>query len=210
MDSCTLPEGLVRYGHETTVREGRAFHYQDDPCGVACFLLEGTVRPVKFGSDGKSFDLPALAAGQWFGLAEVLSSAACLFDAVAATPCRALVFTRQNLELALREPSVVRYVLEALSVEIIRTHRILAEDDATGKVVSFLLSRRFSPGMPGERTCVRLTQGAIAEAIGLTRETVNRQLRELESLDLVSTGRGEICILDWNRLAVWMADRNKR
>jgi CRP-like cAMP-binding protein len=201
MGSGLLPASLGRYGHEIAVREGRAFCYQDDPCAEAFFLLEGSVRPVKFSAAGKPFDLPPLGRGSWFGIAELVSGGAYLFDAVASAQCRALSFSRANLDLALRDPEAARAVLAALASCVVAAHRALADEDAGRKVLSYLLARRHAPGMPSERSRLMLTQSALAEAVGLARETVNRQLRELESLGFVSTGRGEITVHDWDALA---------
>jgi CRP-like cAMP-binding protein len=183
------------------VREGRAFCYQDDPCAEAFYLLEGSVRPVKFSAAGKPFDLPPIGRGAWFCLAELVSGCACLFDAVASAQCRALAFSRANLELALRDPEAARAVLAALAECVVAAHRALADDDAGRKILSYVLARRHAPGMPAERSRLMLTQAALAEAVGLARETVNRQLRDLESLGFISTGRGEIIILDWDALS---------
>lgn len=204
-----MPAALRRYGREITVREGRAFQYQDDPCEACCYILRGTVRPVKFASDGKPFDLPPLTAGRWFGLAELLSGNTSLFDAVAAEECRALSFTRINLELALREPAASRTILSALAAEIVWTHRILADEDALGKLLTYLLSHRNGTVNGMERSCIRRTQTAVAEAVGLTRETVNRQLKELEARGVLTTARGEIAIPDWAKLEAFADGRNR-
>jgi len=227
MNDASLPAELVRYGQEITVREGRAFFYQDDPCARAFFLVSGTVRPVKFATDGNPFDLAPVHAGSWFGLAELLSGTNCLFDSVAAEECRALAFTRVNLDRAFGNPAAVRAALEGLSSEVVLLHRFLADEDAQGKILSFLLSRRRAAGTPGtvqisgtgqapagashlpERTCVRLTQNDFADSVGLSRETVNRQLKLLERLGLVIVGRGEVSIPDWESLASFASDRSR-
>ena len=147
-----LPDSLARFGHETSVREGRAFYYQDDPCDRALFLVAGSVRPVKFAPDGKPFDLPELRAPCWLGLAELVAGSACLFDAVACEECRALSFSRKNLSLALAghgSPEVSAAVMEALASEAIRALRLLSRDDARGKILAYLMSRRAS--VPGVR-----------------------------------------------------------
>jgi len=226
MNNAMLPDELVRYGQELTVREGRAYYYQDDPCARAFFLVSGTIRPVKFATDGKPFDLAPVRAGSWFGLAELLSGTNCLFDAVAAEECRAFAFTRINLDRALGNPTAVRAVLVGLSSEVVLLHRFLADDDAQGKILTFLLSRRRAAATPGtlqtlgtvgspdtasflmERACVRLTQNELADSVGLSRETVNRQLKQLERSGLIIVGRGEVSIPDWENLASFASNRS--
>jgi len=201
-----LPEALRRLGSERGVREGRAFFYQDDPPAAALYLVAGSVRPVQFSPDGRPFDLPPRLPGRWLCLAETLNDWPCLFDAVAREACVALAFSRLNLERAALEAPLSRYLLAALGDELVQTHRLLADDDALGKILALLLSRRTAAGF--ERSRLAMTQAEIAEAVGLTRETVNRQLRALESAGFVETGRGSVSVPDWDRLAVYAGTRS--
>ncbi len=167
------------------------------------------MRAVKFGSDGRSFDLPLLMAGSWFGLAELLSGTVCLFDAVAQDECQALSFSRAALEQALRDGAVTSYLMKELSAQIIRTHRALSDEDSAGKILGFLLERRIAASGGPERSCLRLTQTALAAAVGLARETVNRQLHELEESGLVRISRGEIAVPDWDALRNFAETRRR-
>ena len=202
-----IPAELARYGRPVVIREKRAFYYQDDVCESAFYLVGGRVRPVKFAPDGKPFDLPILTSGHWFGLAELFSGSLCLFDAVAEVECSAISFSKTNLERAVKNADLARCIIDVLSAEAGRLTDILANDDAQGKVISFLLSKKISNKSGIERACIRVTQSAVAESLGLTRETVNRHLKDLETLGLVSTGRGEIGIPDWESLASFALKR---
>jgi CRP-like cAMP-binding protein len=131
---------------------------------------------------------------------------AALFDAVAAEDCEALAFTRQALDRALGDAEGAAFIARALAAEVAWLHRFIADEDSQGKVLSFLLSRRRS--LAGLDTgSIVLTQAAMAQALGLTRETVNRQLKELEGRGLLAIGRGEIVISDWDALAVFSRNR---
>lgn len=207
MSAMDISRELQQYGREVYVRQNRAFHYQDDACVAAFYLLQGKVRPVKFSSGGKCFDLPLLGVGKWFGLAELMCCGTCLFDAVAAEECHALSFDKRHLELALRNANTAKEIIQALGNEIILAHRIIADDDALGKLLSFLLSRRSNAVAGSERSRIRTTQSEIAGALSLTRETINRQLKELETMGLVAITRGEIAIPDWERLIAFASER---
>lgn len=54
---------------------------------------------------------------------------------------------------------------------------------------------------------VRITQHELAGAVGTSRESVVRTLRELQSCELVATRRGVIVVLDPSALAAWEPDR---
>jgi len=209
VQSTEIPGSLARYGHEIVIREGRAFYLQDDSATEAFYLLAGSVRPVKFAPDGKPFDLPELTAPCWLALAELVGEYAYLFDAVALTECRALSFGRKNLALALADRDAASFVMDSLACEVARIHRVVASSDARGKILAYLCRHRGT--LAGfERSRLMLTQAAIADAVGLTRETVNRQLKELESLELVTLARGEIGIPDWDALDSYASSRGIR
>lgn len=199
MDRLVLPDELARFGQAVTIREGRAFFWQDDAAREAYWLVVGRVRPVKFASDGKPFDLPELVAPCWLALAELAGGSPCLYDAVALTECRALAFSKRSLDLALDRGDTAAFIAVALSREIFALHRLIASASARGKIVAYLASRRAS--IAGfDRARLALTQAALADAVGLSRETVNRQLKELEGERLVTLARGEIGVPDWDAL----------
>ncbi len=60
------------------------------------------------------------------------------------------------------------------------------------RIVHYLLSESAAAGGPS----VRRTQEEIAEAVGVTRETVNKHLGTLASRGLIRVGRGGIEILN--------------
>ena len=199
MDRLELPGELARFGQEVTIREGRAFFWQDDAPREAYWLARGRVRPVKFASDGKPFDLPELSPPCWIGLAEITGGLPCLFDAVALTECRAIAFSKRSIELALARGDTASFIALCLSREVFALHRLIASADAREKIIAYLASRRASiAGL--DRARLMLTQATLAEAVGLSRETVNRQLKELESGGLVTLARGEIGVPDWDAL----------
>lgn len=197
---------IARAGRPFSVRAGRAFHYQDDPCERAVLIAGGEVRPIKFASDGKPFDLPPLGPGRWLGLAEMLADRPYSFDALAAAPCEALAFPRAAVARLGADAGAAPLLLRALAEEVLWLQGHLADADAEGKLLSFLLARRRGPGGL-ERAAIATTQAQVAQALGLARETVNKLLRDLEEGGLVALARGEVAVRDWGALAARAAGR---
>ena len=54
------------------------------------------------------------------------------------------------------------------------------------------LARISSPGQPSDECEIKVTQESIAHAVGLSRETVNKHLKELAEAQIIEMSRGAI------------------
>jgi CRP-like cAMP-binding protein len=143
-----------------------------------------------------SIALPAIGRGEWACLAEMISSSPAQADYVALDECLCLSFSPFNLS-ALRDlPVLERWLCLSLARGVLSLHSHLAEGGPLERILSWLLSRRRVIG-GAESLAVSTTQAEIATCLGLSRETVNKRLAELEERGLISTGRAEIRVPDW-------------
>ncbi len=91
------------------------------------------------------------------------------------------------------DPAVQRFTFEALSGRLFELMALIEETASQGleaRVAAFLLRRA-----KGEER-VALTQEQLARHLSTSREVVSRVLRGLSALGLVSSGHGQIVILD--------------
>jgi CRP/FNR family transcriptional regulator, cyclic AMP receptor protein len=193
-------EALLRYGRLERTRAGKAFFYQGDKAEAAFLVLEGNARLVKYRSNGRPMDLPAIERGDWLGLSELVLGVAHPYDALAETACAALAFSRYSFALASALPAFASILARALARESMALQAYLADEGPEEKIVSYLLSRRKELAGIGNAR-ISVTQERLARAIGATRETVNKRLSSLEAMGLVRTLRGQIEVLDWAGLA---------
>jgi CRP/FNR family cyclic AMP-dependent transcriptional regulator len=190
---------LGRYGVSVSFRAGKTLYCQGDRAESAFLILEGSIVPVKYGGDAESFELPPRKPASWAGLAETLSDAVYGFDASAPGGCEALRYSRFNLEQILSDVGMARYLLGELAKENCRLMRALENDRPLSRIVEYLLlRRRTTAGLAS--SVISITQTQIAQAIGTTRETVNKHMKAMERSGLLKTGRGAIEILDWDAL----------
>jgi CRP/FNR family transcriptional regulator, cyclic AMP receptor protein len=196
-----LFDTVLRYGRRAETREGKAFFYQGDKAESAHLLLEGTVRPVKYKASGKPIELPPLAAGDWLGLPELASGVAHPYDALADESCSSIAFSRYGYALASLVPAFAAMVTGALARELLALYAFTEDESPEERIIAFLLSRKRELAGIGT-TRVSVTQERLAQAIGVSRETVNKRLKILEHQGLLKTLRGEIEVLDWKVLAM--------
>ena len=182
---------LRRASAEVTLRAGKALFYQDDRADRAWLVCAGELRRVMYRSDESTAELGRPGRGDWLGLAECVLESVYLADAVAQSGCELLVFSRQGLLRLLDQPVAAAYLLTQMAREHYRLHtrvEVRLPLDRTARV----LAERASGG-GGSFTG---TQDEIASAVGLTRETVNRHLAQLEARGIVRVGRGLVEVLD--------------
>ena len=65
---------------------------------------------------------------------------------------------------------------------------------------SLELITRYLKRLPLSTDTLNVTQEEIAQAVGVTRETVSKHLHQLQEDNVLSLGRGEITIHDWSGL----------
>jgi CRP-like cAMP-binding protein len=187
------------------VRAGRTFAWQGEAVDRCLLVLSGRLEPTKFRSGAPPLTLGALGPGDWAVLAEMVAGAPALADYAAADESAGLAFNAYNLEALRRRPAVERWLALALARSALALHAQLAAGGPRERIVSWLLGRRRS--LAGrDSAAVSATQAEIARCLGLSRETVNKRLAELEARGLVATERGAVGVPDWAALEAALQD----
>ncbi len=190
---------LVRLGSFSPCRAGRVLAWQGDPAERCYLILEGSVRFIKHRAGAADMALPPAGRGEWAGLAEMIASAAVQADWACAADCSLLSFGPRNLESLRSYPGVEAWISLCLAREASGLSAFLAQGGPLERIASFILSRRRNiAGM--ESSSISATQAEIAASLGLTRETVNKRLAELEDRGALRTSRGSLVIENWSLL----------
>lgn len=167
-------------------RRQRAILYQDDRADAARLVLSGAADRYTWRSDGEQFLIETVGVGNWMGLPEALSGGPFLADAAAAPHCITATFDLPAVRtLNLRFPETIARILAHGYYPL---HGHLRFPSARERIVELLVER----GREGGE--VSLTQEDIGRLLSLSRETVNRVLRDLEKTGVLKTGRGRITV----------------
>lgn len=125
------------------------------------------------------------------------------------TDCELVIFpTDQFLDIAQSDPAVLRAVL-ARALQALHRSRTrmmqLGHKSASARVADFLVSMAESLADCTAGACafaLPMSRRDIGDSLGLTIETVSRQLAELREAGLVATtGRSKVCLSDIAALA---------
>jgi len=185
--------------------DGRAFQGEGDDQIV--FIATGSTKLVAQASQGREQIIAFYFADD---LVSVPSSFAHIYSLHALEDCELVHYSESDFfELASNEAgaiySVVRRTLRSLG----RCHEktiVLGRKSAQERVASFLLAMAERIGAYDNARCslsLPMSRREIADNLGMTIETVSRQLTELKAMGMVDTiGRSDVTLLDLSGLNV--------
>lgn len=189
-------EDLNRIGRRKKLRRGETLIWEGDDAPVVANVIDGMMKLTTATGDGRELivgvSFPSDFIGRPFG-ASSSNSVTALTDA------ELCVFTRGNFDsFAKSHPALEHELLERTLTELDRTRQwmlLLGRKSAGEKVASFLLemSRRLSrqtceAGIgPTDRFELPLSRQQTADILGLTIETVSRQLGRLREAGIIVT-----------------------
>ena len=182
---------------------GDIIFQKDDP-GEALFIVEsGSVRIHVTGTQGTDLTLAVMNPNDFFGDMSLLDGKPRSASASAVTDCQLIVLERDHFtELVRKRPDAALAVLARVTSRLRGSDQMasdLAFLDAAGRLARRLLEIAEQSGVQREDGVllnVRITQEELATMIGVTRESVNRNLSEFRRLGLIRNEGRKIVIRD--------------
>jgi CRP/FNR family transcriptional regulator len=176
---------LAKLGHHQRLKRGEIRFAAGDRNDMSATLIEGLLKLSSFDEDGTEHIVSLIHPAGFVG--ELFAPVA-RYDVIALTDCELCVFPRREYEQALRRfPELGRALLKRSSQDLSETRLLLAAvtgRTAIQRVAGFLLAlaraASDSECHPAREFDPVLTRGEIAALLGLTIETVSRQLTALE------------------------------
>lgn len=202
---------LGRAGRMQTLRRGQALLWEGNESMLAANVVAGVLKLSTATSDGREqivgLAYPSDFIGRPFG-------GTSQFSIVALVDSTLCVFARGSFgAVARRTPELEHALLTRTMNELDRARRwmlLLGRKAASERVASFLLelserlaeSHCAADGAPLSRFELPLDRQQIADVLGLTIETVSRQLSQLRSRGVIALpGRRSVTILDRSALS---------
>jgi CRP/FNR family transcriptional regulator, anaerobic regulatory protein len=201
-------EELSRYGRRQNVKRGQTLLWEGEDSLLVGNVIDGVLKLSASTWDGCDQTLgiayPSDFIGRPFG-AKSQQSVTALTDAMVCT------FTRADFDaVAQRNPDLEHSLLQRTLSDLDHARRwmlLLGQKSAIERVASFLLEMASRLSEDGEDEAGRIVfelpfgRQEIAEVLGLTIETVSRQMTRLRCDGLIETpGKRSIAILDRDAL----------
>ena len=164
-------------------------------------IRRGQIRIATGTESGKRLTLNVLGPGDLLGEIALLDGRLRTADAIAAEPSELFMVRRQDfLRLLEREPGIAVHLIELLC-ERVRWVSERMEETAL-LPLEVRLARRIRTLADDFGTDLHISQEELGILLGVTRESINRQLQQWRREGLVELGRSRIRLLDPERLAV--------
>ncbi len=200
-------ERLAASLRRRSLKKGEVLFRKGDEGNSLYIVRKGGIKIVLPSELGDEAVLAILSEGDFFGEMALLDGMPRSADAVALDPSELLALSRSDFLAFLRDnEEAVQSILSCLSMRLRKTDDLL--EDAYFLNISVRLAKRLvdlakTYGYREGDTIkidLRLTQKDLASMVGATRESINKELRVLREMGLVSTAGNAIRILDLARL----------
>jgi len=193
-------EHLGTYMARRTVLQGATIFAKGDPGATLMAVLSGLVRISVPTGDGHEAVFNIIEPGQVFGEIALLDGRPRTADAVAMTKCELMVIDRRDfIPFLRREPAVVLKIIETLCARIRRTSAQL-EDlmhlTLPARLAKTLLELSGGVEASATRHELHITQRELGSAVGMSRESTNKQLRAWEARGWVRLERGGVAVIN--------------
>src|SRR3982074_1009029 len=191
---------LCRYAKHTTLKRGATIFSRGDPGTSLVAVISGTVKISISSPDGRNAILNLIGAGEIFGEIALLDGQPRSADCTANTNCEVFIIDRREFIPFVRsQPALAMKLIELLCTRLRWTSDQVEQiilQNLPGRLASALirLSEKHTPA-PGNRT-IAITQQEISEMVGMTRESINKQLRAWAGRDWVRLEHGAIVVLN--------------
>ena len=187
-----------------TVPSGSAVFSKGDPGSGLFAVLAGTLKISVMSADGREAIFNLVYPGEIFGEIALLDGRARTADAIAMTDCLLMEIDRRHFIPLIRETDVALKLIEVLcgrlrwGTEHIEELMFL---DLQGRLAKTLLRLTETKAAARRERKLTMTQTEISNFVGMSREAVNKQLRQWEDLQWVRLERNGIVVLDARSLA---------
>jgi CRP/FNR family transcriptional regulator, cyclic AMP receptor protein len=191
---------LCRYAKRSTLKRGSPIFSKGDPGNSLFAVISGTVKISISSADGRSAIFNLIRAGEIFGEVALLDGLARTADATANTNCELFVIDRREfLPFVRSQPALAMKFIELLCSRLRWTSDQVEQvilQNLPGRLASALIGLSEKHKLAPAGRTIAITQQEISEMVGMTRESINKQLRMWAGRNWVRLEHGAIVVLD--------------
>lgn len=189
--------GLLRI---MTIREGEILFRAGDE-GTALYIIQQGRIKISMSKMLDKLTLAILGSGEFLGEMALLDGQPRSADAVALEETRLYALNRKDfLSFLMNNENAVNNILNALSMRLRKTDNLLAEmcflslsARLAKKLVELAADENQGRG-DDSVYCLQISQQELANILGVSRESINKELKILRSREILSTSRKSIRI----------------
>ncbi|MFP4561178.1 MAG: Crp/Fnr family transcriptional regulator [Thiohalorhabdus sp.] len=206
LDDDVLAE-MAEYTHPRTLVRGEILFHADDPFRSFFVVNKGHIQLSRLASTGHEKVVEIIGPNETFAEAVLfMSGKRYPVDARALEPAELVEIGAEGFNHLLdTRPGLTRNLLATMSKrlhQLVQDVAALTLEDATGRVVGYLLAQTEAEGVdqPGTEVHLPAKKAAIASRLGIQPETFSRVLGRLRETGAIDVEGDRIRILDPRRL----------
>jgi CRP-like cAMP-binding protein len=206
---CALPlhhqRVLLEQGVRQALGPGEILFRRDDPARGFYGVVHGTLKVSTLRTDGNEAILAVLGPGDWFGETSLVTGTRREHDVTAIEPTQLMKVDARCFSIMLRD---AEFSLAIARLMASRIHRLYAAlEDSALKPGPEQIARRLLwlargdiGGTAKPSTSLRISHETLAMMLGITRQTLAKQLRRLAVAGCIGQKYGRIEITSMARL----------
>jgi CRP/FNR family cyclic AMP-dependent transcriptional regulator len=196
-------DALLAHARITNCRAGQEIFAKGSPGRSMMAILRGNVRVSAPSSGRREIVLSILHAGEIFGEIALLDGQDRTADATAITECKLLTLDHRDfIPFLERRADLCILLLKVFCQRLRQTdqqveHAVFERlDSRVAKALSRLVSSAPQEIKAGSEVSLRISQQELADLVGSTRESVNKQLHVWQKAGVVRLGTRLIVVPD--------------
>lgn len=201
-------DAILAHARMARYKAGDLIVAKGDPGDSMMAVLKGRVSISTTSQDGRQVVLSVLREGAVFGEIALLDGKERTADVTALTDCEVLIVPRRSLwSLLERRPDLCIDLMLVLcdrlrhTTEQVEDLAFLHLGSRMAKTLLRLLDESGTERVRVEPAAIRISQRALGELVGGSRESVNKQLNVWKELGIVSIEKGTIVVRNTAALA---------
>ena len=184
---------------------GTTIFLEGEPGDSMHVIVEGRVSVSVSNGAGGEATIASVGPGDCVGELSLLDGRPRSAAAIAATATKTMVVTRESfVEWLAERPPAALALLETLSLRLRRTNEAMSDlifldlPHRLAKQIIALadLQQRLREGQASNGVRIAVTQGELAAMLGVSRESVNKQLNVFQRDGFIALARGAVILSD--------------
>ena len=198
-----------------SLHAGEMLFRQGDAPGGLYALVEGRLKMSTLSEDGKEAIFVVMESGTWFGEISLIDHLPRTHDATALATTLVLVLPQQVFDTLMQRQGFANAIASMLAARIRLLYGIV--EDATLRSTHARIARRLLLLAHGDATMARngrpkvpVSQEALAMMLGISRQTLSKELKLLVQQNIISLGYRCIEILSEEKLTRYGNDASRK
>jgi CRP-like cAMP-binding protein len=186
-----------------TYSQGQVLHLRGDPMPELLVILSGSIEASIEDAEGRRSVMWYLGPGQWLGLIAIVDGYGSVHNLRAHVETTALGFPRQRfLDAVASDAGLALLCLNALCERSRTLYANLAAEGLLGlrariaRLLLMLFEQHGQAGPDGPEIGLKFTQDDFAAMLGISRQSLNRELRGMESAGIIALAYSRIGLRD--------------